>query len=154
MKKRAGWCVAALVAAVMPMTAMAQAPSPELISALTKDLGATADQAQGAAGALFGLAKTRLKPEEFTQVANAVPGMDSLLKAAPAAEPTKKSGSDALLQAAAGATGLGGLAAVAGSFTKLGLKPELAMKAVPLLVNHVAKAGGAEVGKLLAGALK
>lgn len=144
----------AFLAAVLPLAALAQAPSPELIGDLAKELSATQEQAQGAAGALFGLAKTRMKPEDFTQVAKAVPDMEGLLKAAPAAEASKKSGTDALVQAAAGAAGMGGLASVAGSFTKLGLKPEMAMKAAPILVNHVTKAGGAEIGKLLAAALK
>ena len=143
-----------LALALLALPARAQAPPPELIGALVKELSATPEQAQGAAGALFGLAKTRLKPEEFAQVAGAVPGMDALLKAAPAVEPAKKSGTDSLLQAAAGTVGMGGLASVAGSFGKLGLKPQLATKAVPILVNHVAKSGGAEVAKLLAGALK
>src|SRR4029453_16761909 len=75
-------------------TSQAQAPataasaanaSPELVGALSKELGATPDQAAGAAGSLFGIAKSRLKPEEFSKVAAAVPGMDSLLKAAPTA---------------------------------------------------------------------
>ncbi len=153
MRMPSRWLVACLVLA-LPQPALGQAPSPELIGALTKELSATQEQAQGAAGALFGLAKTRLKPEEFSQVANAVPGMDSLLEAAPVADAAKKSGVDALLQGAAGAAGLGGLASVAGSFTKLGLKPEMALKAAPVLINHVTKSGGAEVGKLLAGALK
>jgi predicted anti-sigma-YlaC factor YlaD len=50
--------------------------------------------------------------------------------------------------------GLGGLSSVAGAFTKLGLKPEMAMKAVPILTNFVTKSGGPAVGQLLAGALK
>lgn len=154
MRRGTSW-LGACLALVLPTTvAFGQAPSPELIGALTKELGATQEQAQGAAGALFALAKTRLKPEEFTQVAGAVPGMDALLKAAPAADTAKKSGVDALLQAGAGAAGLGGLASLAGSFTKLGLKPEMAIKALPVVVDHVKKTGGAEVAKMLAGALR
>ena len=153
MTNGARW-IGACVALALPTVASGQAPSPELIGALTKELSATQEQAQGAAGALFGLAKTRLKAEEFAQVANAVPGMDDLLKAAPAPDAAKKSGLGSLLQNAAGAAGVGGLASVAGSFTKLGLKPEMAIKAVPVLVNHVKKSGGEEVAKLLAGALR
>src|SRR5215813_10730752 len=58
-------------------------PSPELVGQLTKELSITPEQATGGAGALFGLAKTRLKPAEFSQVSKAVPGMDGLLNAAP-----------------------------------------------------------------------
>src|SRR3954451_5629338 len=59
--------------------------SPDLVGALSKELGSSPDQAAGAAGALFGLAKSRLKGDEFTPIGQAVPGMDLLLKAAPAA---------------------------------------------------------------------
>ena len=69
-------------AATAEASAAAKA-SPELIGALSKEMGATPEQAAGAAGTLFGVAKTRLKPEDFSQIATAVPGMDSLLKAAP-----------------------------------------------------------------------
>jgi hypothetical protein len=75
--------------------------------------------------------------------------MDSLLKAAPAAGATGTSG--ALSQLAGSA---GGLATAASAFSKLGLKPELVAKAVPVLTSFVGKSGGAGVGSLLAGALK
>jgi len=93
--------------------------------------------------------RASLKAEEFSQVAKAVPGMDSLLKAAPAAGATGTSG--ALSQLAGSA---GGLATAASAFSKLGLKPELVAKAVPVLTSFVGKSGGAGVGSLLAGALK
>ncbi len=104
---------------------------------------------------LFGLAKTRLKPEEFAKVAGAVPGMDSLLAAAPAVAGTAGSAAaGAIATATGGASALGGLAPVAPAFEKLGLKPEMAMKAVPVLANYVTKSGSAEVASLLLGALK
>src|SRR5204863_2175798 len=58
-------------------------PSPELVGQLTKGLKIKPEQAIGGAGALFGVAKTKLKPEDFLKVSNAVPGIDGLLKAAP-----------------------------------------------------------------------
>ena len=122
--------------------------SPELVNALATELNSTPEQAAGAAGTLFGVAKTRLKPEDFSKVASAVPGMPSLLKAAPA---TGSSGSKALSQLGASA---GGLAAAASAFSKLGLSPQLVSKAIPVLTSFVSKSGGADVGQLLAGALK
>jgi hypothetical protein len=115
--------------------------SPGLIGDLSKELGSTPEQAAGAAGALFGVAKSRLKPEEFSQIASAVPGMDSLLKAAPATS-------------AVGLGGATGLSGVTSAFTKLGLKPEMVSKAVSFLTQYVSKVGGPNVGSLLAGALK
>ena len=129
--------------------AAAQA-SPELVGELSKELGSTPEQAAGAAGALFGVAQSRLKPAEFSQISKAVPGMAELLKAAPALGGSGGAAS-ALSQAAGGAAGL---AAAASAFSKLGLKPELVAKAIPILTSFVTKSGGAGVGKLLAGVLK
>jgi hypothetical protein len=124
--------------------------SPELVGELSKGIGATPEQAAGAAGALFGVAKSRLAPDQFSQVANAVPGMDLLLKASPAASEVAGT-TGALSQLAASA---GGLATAATAFSKLGLKPDLVAKAVPILTSFVTKSGGANVGNLLAGVLK
>src|SRR6185503_2259319 len=78
-------CLVACCAAASGQTPTppAKNPSPELVGQLTKELSITPEQATGGAGALFGLAKTRLKPDQFSQVAKVVPGMDGLLKAAP-----------------------------------------------------------------------
>jgi predicted anti-sigma-YlaC factor YlaD len=77
--------------------------------------------------------------------------MDSLLKAAPAA-------GGGGLGAIGGLSQLGGsagsMAAAAQAFSKLGLKPEMVAKAIPVLTQFVTKSGGAGVGNLLAGALK
>src|ERR1700755_1022925 len=110
-------------------------PSPELVGKLTKGLSITPEQAVGGSGALFGLAKSRLKPEDFTKVADVVPGMDGLLKAAPT---PKKGSADAL-----GALGgmlpgkAGAMASVAGSFKELGLSPEQAIKFVAIMTKFV-----------------
>jgi hypothetical protein len=70
--------------------------------------------------------------------------MASLLKAAP------KAGGGAMGMLASA----GGLAGVASAFQKLGLKPELVAKAVPVITSFVSKSGGANVGNLLANVLK
>jgi hypothetical protein len=126
--------------------------NPELVGNLAKTLNATPKQAEGAAGALFGLAKSRLKPEDWTKVAGAVPGMDGLLAAAPVVGAGGAAGAaSAVTGGKAAASGLGSLA---GAFSALNLSPSLASKAVPVLTQFVTKSGGADVGKLLAGALK
>jgi hypothetical protein len=127
-------------------TAAAKA-SPELVGALSKEIGSTPEQAAGAAGALFGVAKSKLKADEFSQIATAVPGMDSLLKAAPGGS----GATGALSQLGGGASGLAGAAQ---SFSKLGLSPDMVSKAVPVLTSYVTKSGGSKAGSLLAGALK
>ena len=142
------------VSSAQAQSAAAKA-SPELVNALSKELGASPDQAAGAAGTLFGIAKSKLSADQFSQIAKAVPGMDALLKAAPSSAPASASAaapaSAALSQLGAAA---GSLAAAVPAFSKLGLKPEMVAKAVPVLTSFVTKSGGANVGNLLAGALK
>jgi hypothetical protein len=135
--------------AATPAQTAAVTASPDLTAALSKELGSTPEQAAGAAGALFGAAKTKLKPTDFASISKAVPGMAALLKAAPALG--QKSGAGALTQMAGAA---GGLASAASAFQALGLSPDLVSKALPVLTSFVTKSGGADVGKLLAGALK
>lgn len=133
--------------------ATAAKASPGLVGALSKEMNATPEQSAGAAGALFGVAKSRLNADQFSQVAKAVPGMDSLLKAAPTGGGGGGLGS-ALGAASQLGGSAGGLASAASAFSKLGLSPEMVSKAVPVLVSFVTKSGGTNVGNLLAGALK
>jgi hypothetical protein len=62
----------------------AAASSNGLVSLLAKQLHISPQQAQGGAGAIFGLVKTRMSPEQFSKISSVVPGMDGLLNAAPA----------------------------------------------------------------------
>jgi hypothetical protein len=127
-------------------------PSPELVGKLTKELSVTPEQATGGAGALFGLAKSKLKPEDFTKVADVVPGMDGLLKATPK---PKKESSDMLSSVGSMLPGkAGALASVAGSFKELGMSPDMAVKFLPIMTKFVDLKGGAGVAKILSGALK
>jgi hypothetical protein len=139
---------AAKASAATPEQAAAVKASPDLVTALSKEIGSTPEQAAGAAGALFGAAKSQLKADEFSQIAKAVPGMDSLLKAAPAAA----IGTSGAMSKMAGSAA--GLASAASAFSKLGLQPDMVSKAVPVLTSFVTKSGGSQVGSLLAGALK
>jgi hypothetical protein len=145
-------CFGTLAGHASPQAASAKNPSPELVGQLTKGLSITPQQATGGAGALFGLAKSRLKPDEFGQISKVVPGMDGLLKAAP----KSKSGGSSTLGALSSALpgGAGGLASTAGAFKALGLSPDMASKFVPILTQFVTSKGGAGVGSLLGGVLK
>jgi hypothetical protein len=135
-------------------------PSPELVTRLTNKLAITPEQATGGAGAIFGLAKTRLSPEDFGKVSAAVPGMDGLLKAAPKAEETPVTSAMGAIGAAVpgGAGGVAstatGLASLAGPFKSLGLSPDMAVQMIPLMTKFVSNRGGTDVGNILAGALK
>jgi hypothetical protein len=137
------------LAAPAPQSKAASAvkASPELVSELSSALGSSKEQAAGAAGILFGVAKSQLKPADFGQVSKAVPGMGALLAAAPALG----GGASALSQLAGSA---GTLASAAAAFSKLGLSPDLVNKAVSVVTAFVTKSGGANVGNLLSGVLK
>ena len=140
------------VITLTPAHAQVAGVDPALIGTLAKELGgATTSQAEGAAGAIFGLAKSRLPAADFAKVASAVPGMDGLLGAAPAMAAASGGAAGA---AVAAAGGMSGLSSLAGAFSKLGLKPDMVAKAIPVVTNYVTKSGGAEVGKLLASVLR
>jgi len=156
--RRPGLLCAALIVALgahawaqADAAATAVKASPALIEALSKEIGSSPEQAAGAAGALFGLAKSRLSADEFSQVANAVPGIDSLLSAAPVMGGAVGTAGGTLSQLGGSAAGLG---AATSAFSKLGLKPDMVAKAIPVLTSFVGKSGGANVASLLAGALK
>ena len=150
-------CFAVALGAAMwllPSTAAAQgaapaemtaetSPSPELIGSMTKELGVTPKQAVGGTGAILGLAKAKLKADEFGQVSSAIPGSDALMKAAPAAGPL------------AGSMGsVGGLASLASGFKSLGMSPDTAAKMVPVMTKFMEGKGSGAAAKLLAGAVK
>jgi len=127
-----------------------QPASPELVGELTKGLSITPHQATGGAGALFGLAKSRLNPADFSKIAAVVPGMGSFLKAAPSS--SGGSGLSGLTSSLPG--NMGGLASAGTAFQKLGLSPGMVEKFVPILTNFLQTKGGANVASLFSGALK
>jgi Protein of unknown function VcgC/VcgE (DUF2780) len=130
-----------------------KSPSPELVGQLSKQLSVTPAQATGGAGTLFKLAKGRLSPADFGQIAAVVPGMNGLLKAAPAASSPAGGGPVSGLSGSLPGSA-GGMASAATSFQKLGLSPDMATKFVPVLTQFVQSKGGSRVGSLLSGALK
>ena len=54
--------------------AAAAKASPELVGELSKQMAATPEQSAGAAGALFGVAKSCLNADQFSQVAPVLVG--------------------------------------------------------------------------------
>ena len=151
-------CTFALAALLtLPATLFAQdatSPSLDLVQPLAKQLNSSNDQAIGAAGSLFGLAKGKMKPADFAKVAAAVPGMNKMLAAAPAIAAVAPAGGNAALAGVAAMASSGGLASLAGSFSKLGLKPDQIGMVASFLTQYVTKSGGPAVGNLLAGAFK
>ena len=136
-----------------PLTSSAQDSS--LVNLLVQKLGITETQAQGGAGALFNTAKDKLSPQEFGQVADTVPEMDTLLQSAP----KKSEGLSGMLETGSSLLGGGskqnleGGMGLAGSFSQLGLSPETMNQFVPVILDYVESKGGETVKNLLASAL-
>ena len=127
--------------------------NPELVGGLAKELGATPQQAEGAAGALFAAAKQNMPAADWTKVKR----LPRRGWTTPQGRTDYERGGDprALGAAPTAAGVMGGAATMggaAGAFSKLGLKPDMVAKAVPILTQDASKTGGADVGALLAGA--
>lgn len=147
--------------------------NPEFVEAMAKELGSTPEQAAGTAAALFSIAKSFLKPEEFEQVAKTVPGMDALLAAVPqevgpSAEPalfptsgfasssSSPSFSPAPTSSATAPSSMpvnmaasSGIASAVSVLSKMGINPGMLAKALPFLSGYLKKNGGQAVGALL-----
>ena len=154
--------------------------SPDFVKGLAKELGSTPEQAAGAAGVLFTIAKALLKPEDFAQVEKAVPGMNALLAAVPAdalgtsgatsalpgesftpiAGFSSSSPSATTLPASTPASAGTPIAAqnwigsAITGFMKMGIKPDMIAKAGPYLSGYLKKHGTAGLGSLIGGLLK
>ncbi|UEM22054.1 DUF2780 domain-containing protein [Skermanella mucosa] len=153
------------VATGMPRAAQA-ADAGGLVNALTSQLGVSKPQAEGGAGALFNLAKQRMNSDQFGQVESQVPGIGGLMGAAPGGSNGSGSASGGsgggLAGMASGALGgmsggsgggLGALAPLAGSFSSLGLSPDMATKFLPVVLEYLNSSGGGGAAGLLKGAL-
>ena len=134
-----------------------------LVNALTSQLGVTKPQAEGGAGALFNLAKQRMAPDQFGQVQSQIPGIDGLMGASSGATQKSESNSGGLGGIATGAHGsgsgggaaggLGTLAPLAGSFSSLGMSPDMAGKFLPVVMEYLNSSGGGGAAGLLKSAL-
>jgi hypothetical protein len=126
----------------------------ELIDFLTENLGVQKGQATGGAGLLFKLAKEKLGDQDFSQVAQHVPGLNDLIESAP--ESGGIAGALGGLASVIGGGGseLGSLAALAGGFSSLGLDSGMISKFIPLILSFVESKGGGAVRGLLEQALK
>jgi hypothetical protein len=148
----ARWCglvVALVVAGAEP--ALAQMSASDLVAALQTELGVNERQASGGAGAVLKLAQERLGPAEFSMVEEAVPGADQLLAAAPALgeAPGALGGASSAL----GLADLGPLTPLTGSFSILGMSPEMIPPFTEAVIGYVQSGGGEPVAGLLQRAL-
>jgi hypothetical protein len=142
--------LSAVITAPAQTSSATSSGASSLVTQLSKGLSITRPQARGGAGSLFALAKSRLSSDEFGKISSAVPGMSTLLKAAPS------SGQSSELSSLEGSLpgNMGRMAEVAGAFHKLGLSPEMAGKFLPIMSKFVETRGGSSTASLLEKALK
>jgi len=133
----------------------AQAVQPGgLAELLMQRTGVTAAQAQGGAGALFQVAKSKMQPDAFAQLEQSVPDMSTMLGAAPTqAQPG--GGLAGRLSSLAGASGgtAGNLVAVVSAFQQQGMSPAMVQQFVPVVIDYVRAHGNETLLNTLSTAL-
>ncbi len=112
----------------------------ELIDQIVKNLGINEDQAKGGAGLFLKLAKNKLGAEEFSEVQNAIPETDDVIRSAP--ESGGIAGALGGIASSLGADKLGNLATLSGGFSKLGLDKGMIGKFAPIILSFVQSKGG------------
>ncbi len=113
-----------------------------LVDILVHRLGVSPQQALGGAGAIFQLAQGKMNPQAFSSMSQSIPGMSTMLGAAPA---VPASG----LSSMVGGSSLGNAAALASSFQQLNLSPEMVSKFIPVVTNYVRQTSGQASGNML-----
>jgi len=136
-----------LAMGIFSISGPVSADTSKLIGSLVDTLGVSKEQATGGAGAVFKEAKNNMSSGDYSQLLNAVPGIDSLISAAPQAGGLAGKASSLLGGSAGSMTGL------ADSFSKLGLSPDMVNQFVPVILDFVQSEGGQQTMTLLKNAL-
>ena len=126
----------------------------ELIDMLTSSLGIDGQQAEGGAAVLFKAAKDKLGEGEFSKLLGGLPGLNDLMKKAPA--PGGGGGLGGLLGGLAGAVGGNAklISTIMSGFSKLGLTTDHAKRFVPVILEYLRKHAGPDVVAKLETTLK
>ncbi len=126
----------------------------ELIAQVVQQLGVQEGQAKGGVGLLLKMAQAKLGGD-FGKVAQALPGAQDLIAAAPEA-----GGAGKLMGGLAGmlgggkAGGLADLGPLAVGFSQLKLDPAMIAKFAPIILSFAQSKGGQDVMQLLARAIQ
>ncbi len=128
--------------------------SGSLTELLMQRTGVTQAQAQGGAGALFQIAKNKMQANAFTQLEQAVPGMQGMLGAVPALS-QPGGGLAGRLSSIAGASGgtAGNLVAVVSAFQQQGMSPAMVQQFIPVVIDYVKARGNEALVNTLSAAL-
>ena len=114
-----------------------------LIGTFTDKLKVNEQQAQGGMGALMQFAQSNLSEGEFSNLSGGIPGMDTLLAAAPLLSGGSNSDMSGMLSNLGGAaSALGGLDKLTKQFEALGLSSDMIAKFANLAVEYFSGQGG------------
>ena len=125
-----------------------------LTDILVSQLSVSQQQALGGAGALFQVAKQNMEPQAFSTLSQSVPGMNTMLEAAPTTS-NPVSSLTGSLSSMMGDTNntLGTVASLASSFEQLNLSPDMVGQFIPIMTEYVKKTSGQVTANLLQAAL-
>jgi len=125
-----------------------------LAELLMQRTGVTQAQAQGGAGALFQIAKSKMQADAFGQLEQAVPGMQGMLGAVPALS-QQSGGLAGRLSSIAGASGgtAGNLVTLVSAFQQQGMSPAMVQQFIPVVIDYVKARGNDALVNTLSAAL-
>jgi hypothetical protein len=130
----------------------------DLVGLLSNQLKVTEDQATGGAGSLFKVAKETMSETDYGKVAEALPGIGSLIESAPKISESAAGLSEKLGGAVQGISALSKaeenvnkLAAVSDQFSQLGLDKGMVSQFIPIILNYANSKGGETIMNLLKG---
>lgn len=125
-----------------------------LTNILVSQLGVSQQQALGGTGAIFRAAKEGMDPQAFATLSQSVPGMNSMLNAAPKMSESMSNITGGISSMMGGANNtLGSMASLISSFKQLNLSPNMVNQFIPIVTNYVRTNGGQAMANLLQSAL-
>lgn len=122
-----------------------------IVQLLANQLGISPNQAAGGAGSIFRAASENMTPQAFATVSQSVPGMDSLLAAAPSLPAVGLPGGASSMLGVGGQ--LGSAAGLASAFQQLNLSPDMVGQFIPIITNSLESTGSSAAAGLLRAAL-
>ncbi len=129
-----------------------------LLPSLTQGLGVSNNQAEGGMGALLQLAQKNLSGDEFSSLSQGIPGIESMLSAAPGESKSASAGLGGMISNIGGGAGsMGALGLVTQQFQALGLSPDMVLKFAQMAIEYFSNSDekatsneqGSDVGGLL-----
>ena len=135
---------------ILSLSGEVLADTGKLIGSLTDLLGVSKDQAEGGAGAIFREAKSNMSTGDYAQLLDAIPGIESLIRAAPQVSGLAGKATS-LFGGSSGS--IQGLSALTDSFAKLGLSPDMINKYADIVLDFVQSEAGQQMMTMLKSAL-